>query len=207
MQQQHQDLSPKQVGINRMKLAFLLGLPIAIMSAAYFVFFTGVGLPDGTSNKGILINPPIQINALAANGQPAIIPEDNVLWSFIVIGDEHCDKACRERLYLTRQIKTSLHKRSPRVQRIYLNASSKPMSEELAAFMAAEHKNVAVHNISPDSLKALLASQTAAAESKPDRDYYFADPRGFSMLYYTPEHSYKDTMGDVKFLLKHAPDE
>jgi hypothetical protein len=76
----------------------------------------------------------------------------------------------------------------------------------LQAHIEKEHGGLVVRNISAGKLAALLATQEAAALSNPDADYYFADPRGFSMLYYTPEHNYKDTLKDVKFLLKHAPD-
>jgi hypothetical protein len=206
MQEQESSLNNKQVKINRLKLAFLLGLPIFIMGAAYFVFFTGVGMPQGTSNKGVLVNPPIQLNELITEGEEALIPDGNALWSFVVFGDEQCDKACRDRLFLTRQIKTSLHKHAPKVQRIYLNTSGNAISADLQAHIEKEHGGLVVRNISAGKLAALLATQEAAALSNPDADYYFADPRGFSMLYYTPEHNYKDTLKDVKFLLKHAPD-
>lgn len=200
-------VSPKQVKINRMKLLVLLAIPISMLGLAYFVYFTGIGMPEGTSNKGVLINPPIQLNELAAEGEGSLLPKDNALWSFAVIGDEQCLDSCAERLYLTRQIKTSLHKYSEKMQRLYLNVSGKPLSDQLAALIEKEHPGLIVKSIDKHRLDTLLASQAAAQASDPNADFYFVDRQGFSMLYYTPKHTYKDAIKDVKFLLKHAPDE
>lgn len=194
-------MDSKQAKVNRYKLLLLFGIPFMIMAGAYLVYNTGVGIPTGTSNKGVLINPPLQIGDLRSV-QPQPFPAaDNALWFFLVPGSGNCDAACRERLYQTRQIRTALGKHTHRIQRVYLNLEGVAPNEELQQYLGNEHVDLQVINIASQELAELVGTApTPPADS--DQVFYVADPQGFIMLYYTAEHTGKDTLSDLKFLLK-----
>lgn len=194
----------KQVKLSRIKLLLLISIPFALMAAAWTVYYTGVGMPAGTSNQGVLVNPPLQINALTIDGQPPIIAENNTRWSFLLPGPSSCDEACAQRLYFTRQLRTALGKYAQDTQRLYLKDASQPLSVKFKTLLEEEHKDIKIVDVDWVSLQALLASNDASAQSVAEQHFYFADARGFLMLYYTEEHSHKDTMKDIKFLLKYA---
>ncbi|MGI9292686.1 MAG: hypothetical protein ACR2PS_01780 [Pseudomonadales bacterium] len=190
-----------QARVNRYKLLLLFGIPFIIMAGAYLVYTTGIGIPKSTSNKGILINPPLQIGDMKSLQRQPFPPADNKLWFFLVPGGADCDGACRERLYQTRQIRTALGKHTHRVQRIYLSLAGAEPNEELRQFLDSEHADLQIVNAVPEELAKLI---TAAATPPADTEqvFYVADPQGFIMLYYDSQHSGKDTLADMKFLLK-----
>ncbi len=190
-----------QTKVNRYKLALMFGIPLLIMASAYLVYRTGVGMPAGTSNKGVLINPPLQIADIESLQPRPFPPAENRLWFFIVPGSNECDKVCRQRLYQTRQIRTALGKRTHRVQRVYLNLTGAAPTAELQKFLDNEHADLQVASATAPQFAALFGT----AETPPagaEQAFYVADPQGFIMLYYTDEHKGKDTLSDMKFLLK-----
>jgi len=189
---------------NRIKLLILILVPFILMLLAWGIFYSGIGMPTGTSNNGLLINPPLQLNDAVVDGKPDIVTSDNFSWFFLLPGNISCDQSCEERLYLTRQIRTALGKHTHKIQRLYLLDSGLEPDRQLKALLEQEHADLRVENISRRKLDALLAA-SPAAEQAPEQGYYLADFRGFMMLYYGEQHSYKDTMKDVKHLLKYAP--
>ncbi|MGI9288472.1 MAG: hypothetical protein ACR2P1_24010 [Pseudomonadales bacterium] len=194
-------MDSKQAKVNRYKLLLLFGMPFMIMTGAYLVYTTGVGIPTGTSNKGVLINPPLQIGDLKSLQRQPFPAVDNALWLFLIPGDANCNTACRERLYQTRQIRTALGKHTHRIQRVYVNLAGAAPNEELQQYFDNEHADLRVVNVAPQELAELVATApTPPADI--EQVFYVADPQGFIMLYYNAEHTGKDTLADMKFLLK-----
>ncbi len=190
-----------QTKVNRYKLLLMFGIPLLIMASAYLVYTTGVGIPAGTSNKGVLINPPLQIGDIESL-QPQPFPQaDNKHWFFLIPASGDCDQLCRERLYKTRQIRTALGKHTHKVQRVYLNLAGAAPNAELQQFLDSEHADLQVINVSQQQFADLLGS-VATPPSAVEQAFYVADPQGFIMLYYSAEHTGKETLSDMKFLLK-----
>lgn len=189
---------------NKTKLLIIILVPFILMLVAWGVFYSGIGMPSGTSNKGLLINPPMQLNDVIIDGAPNIVEQDNFNWFFLLPGGSSCFEACQQRLYLTRQIRTALGKHTHKIQRLYLLDEGIKPDEAFEALIQKEHPDLKLTTISRSKLAGLLAN-TSAAERSPEQGYYLADFRGFIMMYYGEEHIYKDTMKDVKYLLKYAP--
>lgn len=196
-------MNDRQARRNRFKLLLLLVIPFVIMASAYLVYTTGIGVPTGTSNKGVLINPPLQISDLDSLLPRSFPQADNKLWFFIVAGSGDCSAACRERLYKTRQIRTALGKYTRRIQRIYMNLSGAAPSPELRQFLDSEHADLQIVSAASQQFANLLGAAATPPQAI-EQAFYVADPRGFVMLYYNPEHSGKDTLTDMKFLLKYS---
>ncbi len=197
------NLTPAKRG--RFKLLVLILIPFLLMVLAWLMFYTGVGVPQGTRNKGLLINPPIQLNDTLAQTADPIVVGNNTKWFFLLVGGTDCNELCRQRLYLTRQIRTALGKNTHKIQRLYLKDSGAQLAPELLQLIEEEHPDLLIKNIDINKFKGLLSQHSAAGSTDPAVGYYLADFRGFIMMYYGSEHSYKDTMTDVKFLLKYAP--
>ncbi len=199
------DISPEQARSNKIKLLILIVVPFALMLIAWGMFYSGVGMPTGTGNKGVLFDPPLQLNELVATGDEPIVASDNFNWFFVLPSTAQCDEDCKQRLYLTRQIRTALGKHTHKIQRLLLLEKELELSPDFQQLMEKEHSDAKVQRISAARLRTLLASEANAAKTNPEKDFYLADFRGFMMLNYNEQHSYKDTMKDVKFLLKYAP--
>ncbi|MFK8019011.1 MAG: hypothetical protein AB8B86_04510 [Pseudomonadales bacterium] len=197
--------TPEQARSNKIKLLILIFVPFTLMLMAWVMFYSGIGMPKGTGNKGVLINPPLQLNEVSVDAATKIVETSNFKWFFLLPGTASCDKACEERLYLTRQIRTALGKYTHKIQRLYLVDSSLVLSNELQTLLKEEHEDLIVQRVSAEKLKQMLASQEQSSKSQASKDIYLADFRGFIMMYYNESHTYKDIMKDIKFLLKYAP--
>lgn len=189
---------------NRIKLLIIILVPFVLMLLAWAIFYSGFGMPSGTSNNGLLLNPPLQLNDTLEDGAEKIVQSDNLSWFFLLPGSSSCDEACQQRLYLTRQIRTALGKHTHKIERLYLLDSGVEPDAAFSALLDQEHKDLRLVTISRAKLEAMVAA-SAAAERSLEQGYFLTDFRGFTMLYYGEEHTYKDTMKDVKYLLKYAP--
>lgn len=198
-------MSEQEIRSNKIKLLVLILVPFVLMLLAWFIFYSGIGMPTGTSNRGTLINPPLQINELLPDGAELVAGRENLQWFFLLPSRAVCDQACEQRLYLTRQIRTALGKHTHKIQRLLLKEAGTELDEDFQILLNEEHSDLNVQEISWAKLETALAEHDTAAATATTDGYYLADFRGFIMMYYGGQHSYKDTMTDVKFLLKYAP--
>lgn len=195
--------------LNRLKLLLIIGIPFVLMAAAYFVYFTGIGIPEGTKNKGILIRPPQQLSDIPIRfeGQPYDYrSEAEPRWSILIAGSGDCEASCAETLYLTRQIHIALGKYQHRVRRMYLQLDDRDNSK-LLDLISREHPHLQVFTADRQSFSQLLAASDMSADPSAPGTYFIVDPQGFVMMYYTAEHDGKDAITDMKFLLKFSSEE
>ncbi|MEM8498392.1 MAG: hypothetical protein AAF542_10250 [Pseudomonadota bacterium] len=202
---QPQPMSEEVIRSNKIKLLILILVPFVLMLLAWFIFYSGIGMPTGTSNRGTLINPPLQVNKVLPEGADLVAGRENLQWFFLLPSRAACDEACEQRLYLTRQIRTALGKHTHKIQRLLLKEAGTELDADYQTLLNEEHSDLKVQEISWAKLENALAGHETAAATATTDGYYLADFRGFIMMYYGEQHSYKDTMKDVKFLLKYAP--
>lgn len=186
----------------RLKLSLVLLLPLAAVVLATLVFYTGVGIPRGTSNKGELVLPPRPIDAIAlqaADGSAWQWAEDGG-WAMLLADAGDCSGGCRERLDLTRQLRKALGRNADSVQRYLLSTGDAAAAH---ASLRAEHPDLRVLGASEDALRGLLA-RPGDPDPLGSGAIYLVDPRGFVMMYYLREHRGRDTLDDLRFLLRHA---
>ena len=176
-------------------LAILL-IPALVMGLAWFIYFTGIGIPDGRTNKGTLISPPTAFDELQLhNGSEKInlaALEGN--WGVIVFGSSACDQAtCQESLYKTRQVHIALGKESDRLVRLYVAPKAPALPDELVT----EHPKVFWLN----STKAQIVKALNLKEW-PENQYFIVDPLGNIMMQYFPEQEGGDLLKDLRKLMK-----
>jgi len=195
----------KALRASRRKLALIFTMPILAVGLATVVYYTGIGIPGHTTNKGVLVKPPRQIDEIGivdAAGKPWRHADAQPDWSLLVIGAGPCAEPCRERLYLTRQVRTAMGRDASRITRYYLALDGAP-DPEFAAFVAAQHPDLQLLQADAAALRGLLGR-----EGDPDpveaHPIYVVDQRGFVMMYYLPIHPGHATIDDLRFLLKYS---
>lgn len=184
--------------------ALLLMLVVALpMIAAYVVYHTGWGMPEGTVNKGRLLAPPLAITELAPQqqGKPWDLTQEPNRWRFVIPGGATCNKTCMDNLYLTRQVHIRLNEKAERVERIYLLLDDS-LSPELAAHMNKQHPKLRVITANPATVRQALKGNNLGDNPVAAGRYFLMDQQGYLMLSYTPEHSGGELLKDIKKMLK-----
>lgn len=163
--------------------------------------------PGGTTNKGVLIQPPrpltLPSGLVGATGEPL---SQNFLggkWTLIYIGDAACDAACREKLYYLRQVRLAQGENLRRVQRLFL-ATGAPAETGLPEVLA-EYPDMAVARLSPGQAAAI--APVFSVESIPMQgsgNVYLVDPLGNLMMYYRPDADPRGMIQDLQRLLKYS---
>jgi hypothetical protein len=101
--------------------------------ASYFTYY--VVRPDGRRNFGQLIDPqrPLPaLDVLTADGTSRSLQSLKGQWLLISVAGAACGVACEERLYLQRQLLTSLGKERSRLDWVWLVTDAQPIAESLA---------------------------------------------------------------------------
>lgn len=189
----------------RLLLLLLMLIPIGVVLLATLVFYTRIGLPAGTRNKGTLISPPLQINEISPQnlqGTPYQFRESKEqLWTFLVVHPAQCDDTCRQQFWEIRQTRVALGKYMDHIQRVWLVTDGR-IDEDTARWLKQEHPDIAVLVAGQDRWQQWLQQSAAGQASQGRARFYLVDPRGFLMMYYSADDTYKDVITDMKFLLK-----
>lgn len=188
----------------RWQLLGLMMMPMGVVLLATFVFYTGIGMPEGTRNKGALLTPAMQIGVLAmqdANGKPHAWTVDKDMWTLLVAHEAHCDAACRQQFWEIRQTRIALGKYQSHVRRVWL-VTGGMLDTETQQWLAREHSDIALVYATESSWSDLINKASSGEQALTSARCYLLDPRGFIMMYYRDQDSYKDVITDIKFLLK-----
>lgn len=144
--------------------------------ASYFTYY--VVRPDGRRNFGQLIDPqrPLpSLDVLAADGKSRSLQSLKGQWLLISVAGAACGAACEERLYLQRQLLTSLGKERSRLDWVWLVTDTQPIAESLAPAL----KDAVVLRVDPKALATWL--QAEAGQAIEDH-LYVVDPLGNWMM-------------------------
>lgn len=201
-------MTPEQVRANRLKLLLLWMIPLGLMAIAGIVYaLVQAGyMAVGSKNNGDLIQPAVQLSDLTITTPvDASYSSEQLLnskWSIVVRGSEQCDEACKEALYLSRQIHVRLDKAANRVQRVYL--SDAPVAADAQAYFASEHRYLKIAVADKQALIEIDGHLTAIGEDKKPASFFLIDPQGWAMMAYHSEHDGGLILSDLKYLLKYS---
>ncbi len=192
--------TPAQVRRGRRTALLLFALGFGPMILATVMFYTGWLNPDGYSNQGQLITPPVAIQDLGltgADGEPLeqrfAVEQDDRNWLLMVTADQ-CNQSCEELLYLARQVNIALGKNASRVNRAALVGS---VPAELDNRWNDEYR--LMERLQQSSAN---SSWPEALGSRSEPAIFLVDPLGNVMMKYTSEHTGKQMLKDLKHLLK-----
>ncbi|MGK2914903.1 MAG: hypothetical protein ACSLE5_10730 [Porticoccaceae bacterium] len=161
----------------------------------------------GTSNKGILLKPATTLSSLDLkdeDGKLWPLTAQKPRWRLLIPVADGCAEACRDALYLTRQVHMRLEKNAHRLERILLNLGP-ALNADILAFLKKEHPHLAVLSADQSAFQATLAS-TNGVWSPAVNYTYVVDQAGVAMLYFTAEHSGGDMLADLRHLMKYSPE-
>lgn len=162
--------------------------------------------PEGTTNRGNLVHParPLEMPADMANDGVSLQDYLQGKWTLLYIGNADCGETCRNNLYKMRQVRIAQNENMKRVQALFLlNADSIP--DELAGFLAQEHKDMAV--ALPSAAQAAAIEPQFRVDETPVREaqrVYIVDPLGNLMMYYQPDADARGMLKDLQKLLKYS---
>ena len=208
---------------NRMALLLIAGIPVTVILVAtwlwYFVVRGDLDLVGmlGTANRGTLVQPPRQLDdndLLDERGSGFKYVDLDPKWAMLVpAANARCDELCETSLYLTRQIRVAMGQDSIRLRRLFISESrvqdtawmvrelsdQRPAPADFADYLAREHRGVKALILGPGSSSTLFAEYAEDPST-----WYLVDPRGWIMMSYNSETTYKEVISDLKFLLKNS---
>lgn len=184
---------------SRKPLVLILVVSVLPVFAAYFIFFTGWGMPENTVNKGQFIEP-VSLQPLVTEDEWARFQEDKK-WRLVVPVNSPCEEACQQNLYTTRQVHIRLDQRSKRVER--LAYFSEGISETEKGRILEAHPQLKV-------LSARNAESWFGSLSLPESiatDYYLlVDQEGMAMMAYDGNQHGNEVLKDLKRAIKFSID-
>lgn len=204
-------VSAQQLKKQRLELILLFALPVIgiLLMTGYYFYVVDQNKEMGTHNKGVLVSPPKPMAELSlmANDKAFKINDGSGKWTFIVVGGASCNEACQQQLYLTRQIKEAMGKYKLRIRNVYLmntlGADDIP-DEALADLLADGYDGHQLVTVNDAVFSAWAEQEQPSLQSLPAVQFYVVDPAGWLMMYYAPEHNYKQVISDMKFLIKNS---
>ncbi len=168
--------------------------------AAYVMFFTGF-TPSAFTNKGELIQPVVDIEALVlVDDKNELLSRDDITqhkWHMIYLAGASCDQACNDALLKIRQVNKAVGKNAYRLRRLIIH-QAKPDAEFLA-LIEKEFPNA--KRLYADQQKLQAAMRTSITEMD-ENDIYLMDPIGNIMMRFTQDMPGKWLIHDLNKLFK-----
>jgi len=192
-----------QVRRSRTQLVLIFALFLLPPAAAWVAWkLMGQAGVESTTNAGTLVAParPLSLSGLWRSDGSAWQDADmRGRWTYVMFADGDCADACRQQLYLTRQIRLAMSKDIPRVQRLLV--LSQPPAPALAGQLASEHADLhwVVRDAGADDLMRRFRGDGFAPQGD---QYFLVDPLGNLMMFYDLTVPAKGVMKDLQKLLK-----
>jgi len=187
----------------RLQMLLVMLICAAPVIASYFTYY--VVRPEGRTNHGELINPPVPMPADAQliltnqDGEAVALSSLKQQWLFITVAGGQCDDLCEQQLYRQRQIREALGKDKDRVDRVWIIPDGQPMREALKPAM----KGAWILHADAAQLAAWLK---AAQGQSIEKNWYLVDPRGQWMMRFPTSLEERLVYKDLSRLLRAAGD-
>lgn len=195
-----------------LQIVLMLGIVIATIIAGYLMTprtdEARQSLVEtlGTKNKGVLLSPTLDIDALAlqrGDGTRWSIPQGSLRWRILIPAVDQCNEECRQMLYITRQIHIRLNKQANRVERAYVSLGEE-VDPSFKEFLDQEHPYTLALRTDRERFESWLAG--SQLDWQPDKQVaILVDPVGRAMMFYTSDDPGTDILLDLEHLLKHSP--
>ena len=193
----------KRSGIGRLQGFSVIASVVLPIAAAYLVFFTGVGMPEGTINEGDLLTPPVDVAQLTffeADSGPMQLATEDPKWRYLIVPAGECDKACEELLYTSRQVHIRLAEKANRVERLLVTKA--PLAAEQRQSLAEQHPRLRFVVLPGEAMTQLQQDIDVLNRNQPE--LLLVDQEGFAMMDYDNHHSGNQLLKDIKRLLKYS---
>lgn len=170
----------------------------------YIMYYTGIGIPKGTTNEGILVANPVVMTDFSfrdRNGRPWVLGEQTPKFRLMIPVRGDCDEACRNTLYITRQVDTRLSDKSEQLQRIYVQLGA-PDSEEFMQMLQQDYPDLVYLRGDYRQWRDALQGQPELTADFDGHEYYLLHRYGALAMAYNQQHSGNQLLDDLEFLIR-----
>lgn len=187
---------------SRKPLVVMLVVAVLPMFGAYFVFFTGIGMPKSTVNSGSFVQPALSLEGLVSEEEWQAFSSDKK-WRILIPVAYPCSEECQQNLFTTRQVHIRLDQRSERVERYALFADGTP--DDVKNEILADHPRLKVLAVSTHVKEAWFGQLKLDDDVKEDY-YLLADQESRAMMAYDVGQHGNDVLKDLKRAIKFSID-
>ena len=180
-------------------VASLIFLTTIIVLFASSAIFYSVYSPQGTVNKGTLLDEPIELGELKLDVVSGPLKEEFPgKWSIVQFVSGDCTEKCWETLYSSRQINIRLAKNSDRVVRYLINVGTNNLSNQSIERISEEYPLLNTGIIDSDLVPLSVTKKLQ------DSPYILFDPLGNGILIYDSTLPSGELLEDIKKVLQNS---
>jgi cytochrome oxidase Cu insertion factor (SCO1/SenC/PrrC family) len=185
---------------NPYTLWFVVAAFVLPVAAAYLMFFSGF-TPSAFTNKGELIQPVIDIEALAiVDDSNVSVERDDVTkrkWNMVYFAGASCDQACNDSLLKIRQVNIAVGKNAYRLRHMIVHLE--PPDETFQALIKSDYPDARRLYADRQKIRAVLQPISGGSDAN---TVYLMDPIGNIMMRFTEEMPGKWLIHDLNKLFK-----
>ena len=182
----------------RIIAALIFLTPIFVLISSSAMFYSGY-TPEGTVNKGTLLEDPIQLGDLNISVDSGPLDQEFPgKWSIVQFVSGDCKENCWDTLYSSRQIHTRLSKDGSRVVRYLINIGQSNLTKSTLDRITSDYPQLNIGSIQkdlvPDSINVKIN----------DSPYILFDPLGNGILIYDSTLPSGELLKDIKKVLQNS---
>ena len=182
----------------RLVASLIFLTPIIVLFASSAMFYSGYS-PQGTVNKGTLLEEPIELGELKLDVVSGPLKEEFPgKWSIVQFVSGDCTEKCWETLYSSRQINIRLAKNSDRVVRYLINVGTNNLSNQSIERISEEYPLLNTGIIDSDLVPLSVTKKLQ------DSPYILFDPLGNGILIYDSTLPSGELLEDIKKVLQNS---
>ena len=182
----------------RLVASLIFLTPIIVLFASSAMFYSGYS-PQGTVNKGTLLDEPIELGELKLDVVSGPLKEEFPgKWSIVQFVSGDCTEKCWETLYSSRQINIRLAKNSDRVVRYLINVGTNNLSNQSIERISEEYPLLNTGIIDSDLVPSSVTKKLQ------DSPYILFDPLGNGILIYDSTLPSGELLEDIKKVLQNS---
>ena len=182
----------------RLVASLIFLTPIIVLFASSAMFYSGYS-PQGTVNKGTLLDEPIELGELKLDVVSGPLKEEFPgKWSIVQFVSGDCTEKCWETLYSSRQINIRLAKNSDRVVRYLINVGTNDLSNQSIERISEEYPLLNTGIIDSDLVPLSVRKKLQ------DSPYILFDPLGNGILIYDSTLPSGELLEDIKKVLQNS---
>ena len=187
-----------KINAQRFKAAAIFLLPILVLISSSVFFYSGQS-PEGRTNNGTLIDPPLDLKSLNISVEDGpLIKEVPGKWIILHFVNDECKKTCWDSLYKARQVIVRLSKDGNRVGRYLVIKKGTILTKKNLSRLVNEYPKVFMGHINSNDLPTILNNEKA------EGFYILFDPLGNGFMVYGPDLSGGELLEDLKKLLRNS---
>jgi len=194
-------MADNKAGVRRGRVQFLLLalLFIGPLAAAWVLYFGHLGWrPEGSTNHGILIQPPVALpeTKLADSGPDGSDGDLHGRWTMLYLDGGTCGERCLQALDLSARVRLALGRRLSRIQRAYIAEGPGPLPD-----LPESQDDLMIARGSMEELAPLLAALPAGLP-RDGSEILLVDPLGNLMMRFPLDADPEGMLEDIRKLLR-----